>query len=90
MAGNLLMNISQDERESNFPQPQEFQTDLQSDLATAEDRGRSIGREEGRLEGKMERNIEIAHNLRKMGLSIDQIAEATGLTKEELIQATKP
>ena len=47
MAGNLLMSISQDERErAIFRSRRKFQTDLQSDLATAEDRGRNIGRKE--------------------------------------------
>lgn len=40
MAGNLLMSISQDERErAVFRSRRMYQTDLQSDLATAEDRG---------------------------------------------------
>ena len=41
MAGSLLMSISQDERERViFRSRRKFQTDLQSDLATAEDRGK--------------------------------------------------
>ena len=44
MAGNLLMSISQDERErAVFRSRRMYQTDLQSDLATAEDRGRAEG-----------------------------------------------
>lgn len=40
MAGNRLMSISQDERErAVFRSRRMFQTDMQSDLATAEDRG---------------------------------------------------
>lgn len=40
MAGNLLMSISQDERErAVFRSRRMYQADLQSDLATAEDRG---------------------------------------------------
>ena len=73
MTGNLLMNISQNERErALFRSRRKFQTDLQSDLATAEDNGRRIG--------QMDSKIEIAKNLLKMGLTSDQIAAATGLT----------
>lgn len=77
VAGNLLMSISQNERErAIFRSRRKFQTDLQSDLATAEDNGRRIG--------QMDSKIEIAKNLLKMGLSSDQIAEATGLTPAEI------
>ena len=77
MAGNLLMSISQDERErAIFRSRRKFQTDLQSDLATAEDRGVRKGIEQ--------RNIEIARNLLKINLAIDQIVTATGLTREEV------
>ena len=85
MAGNLLMSISQDEWErAIFRSRRKFQTDLQSDLATAEDRGRNIGRQEGRLEGKLEEKLEIARNLIKMGMPLDQVSKATGLTSTEI------
>ena len=89
MAGNLLMSISQDERErAIFRSRRKFQTDLQSDLATAEDRGKIIGRQEGilegRLEGRQEGKLEIARNLLKMGMSSDQISQATGLSLIEV------
>lgn len=35
-------------------------------------------------EGKMERNLEVAANLKAMGLNADQIAKATGLSPEEI------
>jgi predicted transposase/invertase (TIGR01784 family) len=41
-------------------------------------------REEGHKEGIKERNIEIAKNLLHMNLSIEQIQEATGLSKEDI------
>lgn len=41
--------------------------------------GRAQGREEGRKEGRTERSIEIARQLKAMGLTDKQIAEATGL-----------
>ena len=49
-----------------------YQTDLQSNLATARDRGRK------------EKSFEIARNLMQMGFSLEQISEATGLSPEEV------
>ena len=73
MAGNLLMSISQDERErAVFRSRRMYQTDLQSNLATAEDRGERKGR------------IEVARNLLKINLPLEQISAATGLTAEEV------
>ena len=77
VAGNLLMSISQNERErAIFRSRRKFQTDLQSDLATAEDNGERKGR--------MNRSIEIARNLLKTDLSLEQISAVTGLTYEEV------
>lgn len=42
------------------------------------------GRQEGRQEGKLERNIEIAKNLLKINLSVEQIAQITDLSVEEI------
>ena len=73
MAGNLLMSISQNERErAIYRSRRKFQTDMQSNLATAEDNGRAAEK------------IEIARNLLKMGLPSSQIAAATGLTVSEI------
>ena len=67
------MSISQDERErAVFRSRRMYQTDLQSDLATAEDRGERRGR------------IEVARNLLKINLPLEQITLATGLTSEEV------
>ena len=77
MAGNLLMSISQDERErAVFRSRRMYQTDLQSDLATAEDRGKRIGR--------MDSKIEIARNALRMKMATADIAALTGLTCEEI------
>jgi len=77
MAGDLLMSISQDERErAVFRSRRMYQTDMQSNWATARDQGRKEGREE--------KSFEIARNLIQMGLSFEQIKEATGLSLEEV------
>ena len=46
--------------------------------------GRMEGRMEGRIEGQKEGKIAIARNLKKMGLSIEMIIQATGLSTEEI------
>ena len=77
MAGNLLMSISQDERErAVFRSRRMYQSDLQSNLATAEDRGRSLGKKEGK--------IEIARMMAAAGESVEKIMQYTGLTKQEI------
>ena len=77
MAGNLLMSISQDERErAVFRSRKMYQTDRESDLATVEDRGKKIGR--------LERNTEIAQNMLSEGLPFDMIMRCTGLTRHEI------
>ena len=86
MAGNLLMSISQDERErAVFRSRKMYQTDRESDLATVEDRGKKIGKEIGRLE----RNTEIAQNMLSEGLSFDTIMKCTGLTRHEIEKLPK-
>ena len=39
-----------------------------------------------KLEGAAERNIEIAQNLLKIDLPLDQIAKVTGLSQEEVMR----
>ena len=46
--------------------------------------GRMEGRMEGKMEGKMEGCIEIARNLKSMGLDTETIQKATGLLPEEI------
>ena len=55
MAGNLLMSVSQDERErAVFRSRRMYQTDMQSNWNTAFDNGVKQGRREGRQEGQRE------------------------------------
>ena len=67
------MSISQDERErAVFRSRRMYQTDQQSNIATAEDRGKAI------------RSIEIARNALQMKIPVADIAKLTGLTHEEV------
>ena len=44
------------------------------------------GRLEGIIEGRQEGKIETAKNLIKMGLTLEQVAQGTGLSLEEVEQ----
>ena len=48
--------------------------------------GRIEGREEGRIEGREEGIILVAQNLKRMGMTNEQIQQATGLTLNEIAQ----
>jgi len=81
MAGELLMSISQDEKErAVFRSRRMYQTDMDSNLATATERGRR----EGRTEGELVKALAIAQNMMKRNRPIDEIIEDTGLTREEV------
>ena len=47
--------------------------------------GRAEGREEGRAEGRAEGLLETARNLKRMGMNVDFIAQATGLSVDECL-----
>lgn len=58
---------------------------IQNDvLNTAKLEGHAEGHAEGRAEGRMEGKLEDARNLKQLGVSIDIIAQATGLSGEEI------
>ena len=48
------------------------------------EKGRMEGRAEGRAEGEKKKQIEVARNLKQMGLSVEVIIQGTGLTAEEI------
>ena len=56
----------------------------QKGMEKGKEEGRAEGKEEGRAEGMSQRSLEIARNLLSLGLPVDQITQATGLTKEEI------
>ena len=69
MAGNLLMSVSQNERErAIFRSRRMYQTDEDSNRATI----------------IYKRNIEIARNLLEDGDSVEKIIRMTGLTAKEI------
>jgi predicted transposase/invertase (TIGR01784 family) len=97
VASELLMSISQDERErAIFRSRRMYQSDLESNMLTAMREGRRKGREEGREEGRAEGLKEgreegekaMANAIAKKALLnnifIDDIMDITGLTRAEI------
>jgi predicted transposase/invertase (TIGR01784 family) len=79
MASEVLMTISRDDVErARLMSELKYELDTQSRLVNAERKGLAKGHAEGKLE--------IARNLKKMGLSVSQIAEGTGLATETIEQ----
>lgn len=59
--------------------------DLNSVIETAERKGFTKGEKKGIEKGSIERQVSIARSLKLMGiLSVNQIAEATGLAEEDI------
>ena len=50
--------------------------------AEGREQGRAEGREEGRAEGLEEGKMEVARQMKKMGLSVAQIVQASGLPED--------
>ncbi|MDG7055184.1 MAG: transposase, partial [Wolbachia endosymbiont of Menacanthus eurysternus] len=58
----------------------------QEGIQIGEERGKQEGIQIGHEKGRKEREIEVAKNLLKAGVSIDIIAQTTGLPKAEIVQ----
>ena len=85
MAGNVLMSISQDEQErAVFRSRRMYQTDLQSDMATAEDRGEKRGIKIGEERGEKTGRIATAKNMIADNEPVEKIMRYTDLTREEV------
>jgi predicted transposase/invertase (TIGR01784 family) len=83
------MSVSKDEREQAvYRSRRMYETDMQSNLATAEDRGEQrgiqIGEQIGEQRGEQRKAFAIAGNMLKRNRPIDEIIEDTGLTREEV------
>lgn len=59
--------------------------DVESKIASAEEKGLEKGREQGREQGRDEAAQAIARNLLKQGLDYETIAQATGLTADVIV-----
>ena len=67
-----------------------YQSDMKSErdivmrMQDQKEQGRAEGRTEGRAEGRAEERSEIAAKMKSMGLSPEQIAQATDLSIEAI------
>jgi predicted transposase/invertase (TIGR01784 family) len=83
------MSVSKDERERAVNRSRRmYQTDMQSNIATAEDRGRQeglqIGEQKGPQEGEQRKAFAMARNMIAEGEPVEKITRYTGLTREEV------
>ena len=62
------------------------ETAVEAAVKTATEKALSEGEAKGKAEGKNEARCETARNLLKMRLTAVQIAQATGLSEEEIIK----
>ena len=62
--------------------------DRLAQLEFAEERGQKKGREEGREEGRNAMSEESARNMKKSGYPVEEIVRMTGLSPEQIKQAT--
>jgi predicted transposase/invertase (TIGR01784 family) len=89
MASNILMSISKDDHErAKLRSRRKFETDMTSNLLTAEARGEAIGKARGEAigeaRGEKKKAYEFATKLLKKNRPIEEIIEYTGLTREEI------
>lgn len=76
-----VSNMTKDER-LKYDAALRHYRDTLNVMRSAEDKGR----QQGLTEGRQQANIQTAKNLLTMGLSVDQIAKATGLNYEEIMK----
>ena len=57
---------------------------LRDNINTEREEGRAEGLEEGLNKGRKEEKRENARSLKKLGVAVDIISQATGLSKEEI------
>ena len=60
--------------------------DVINQLYYAKKKGLAEGREEGLAEGEAKKSLEIAKKMLEMGLSVEQITEATGLSEDDVLK----
>ena len=82
-----LCNFTSDEY-YDYQNSQKMIYDYENTIDFAKKQGEAKGREEGLAEGLEKGRFEIARNLLSMGLSVEQIVNATGLTEEQVRSLT--
>ncbi len=82
-----LCNFTPDEY-YNYQNSQKMIYDYENTIDFAKKQGEAKGLEKGLVHGRNEKSQEIARNLLSMGLSVEQIVSATGLTEEQVRNLT--
>ena len=82
-----IARLTDDERR-DYEESVKVYRDLFGVMSTAErkgvEKGLEQGRAEGRVEGRTEEKKDIARKMKTMGVDINVISQATGLTPEEI------
>ena len=78
-------NMSPEERQQ-YENEWKIYNDYFNSIDSAKREGKEEGRMEGRIEGREEGIILVAQNLKRMGMTNEQIQQATGLTLNEIAQ----
>lgn len=78
-----MANLTPQQR-AQYEEEWKIYNDYYNTLDFAVEKGIEKGIEQGTAKGKKEEKCSIALNLKKMGLSMEQIATATGLSREEI------
>ena len=83
---NKVMDIFYlDEQErKRYEAAWEYESDRLSMISESERKGLERGKSLGLAEGSRQKALETAKNLLQFGLSVQKIAQATGLTKEDV------
>jgi predicted transposase/invertase (TIGR01784 family) len=85
MASEVLMTISRDDVErARLMSEYKYELDTQSRVVYAWQQGEEQGRKDGELQGEQKRTLEVAGNLKSLGIAIEQITRATGLSYDEI------
>jgi predicted transposase/invertase (TIGR01784 family) len=87
MAAELLMSVSRnaDER-ARLMSRKKFETDMTSNMLTAEARGEARGEAEGEARGRAEERFVVAKNMKAKGMDVNTIIELTGLPVDEVLK----
>ena len=90
MAAALLQEISKDEHErARLRSRRMYETDMISNLLTAERRGEMKGRAEGEIrgieKGRAEGIIQVAKTMKREGMDINIISQMTDLSENEIL-----
>ena len=84
-ANNVMDIFYMDEQErKRYEAAWEYESDRLSMINESERKGLERGKSLGLAEGSRQKALETAKNLLQFGLSVQKIAQATGLTKEDV------